>query len=67
MTEGCLRVGQFAPDFTATAVYDQEFKPVKLSDYRGKYVVLFQVFSGSNMSEVLGECCSFQVVSELRF
>ncbi len=41
MTEGCLRVGQVAPDFTATAVYDQEFKPVKLSDYRGKYVVLF--------------------------
>lgn len=39
--EGCLRVGQPAPDFTATAVYDQEFKTVKLSDYRGKYVVLF--------------------------
>ncbi|WP_353929912.1 peroxiredoxin [Okeanomitos corallinicola TIOX110] len=40
-TEGCLRVGQQAPDFTATAVYDQEFKTIKLSDYRGKYVVLF--------------------------
>ncbi|MEL6321186.1 MAG: peroxiredoxin [Cyanobacteria bacterium J06626_14] len=39
--EECLRVGQAAPDFTATAVYDQEFKTVKLSDYRGKYVVLF--------------------------
>lgn len=39
--EGCLRVGQTAPDFTATAVYDQEFKTVKLADYRGKYVVLF--------------------------
>jgi peroxiredoxin (alkyl hydroperoxide reductase subunit C) len=39
--EGCLRVGQPAPDFTATAVYDQEFKTIKLSDYRGKYVVLF--------------------------
>ena len=38
---GCLRVGQAAPDFTATAVYDQEFQTVKLSDYRGKYVVLF--------------------------
>jgi len=25
----------------ATAVYDQEFKTVKLSDYRGRYVVLF--------------------------
>lgn len=38
---GCLQVGQLAPDFTATAVYDQEFKTIKLSDYRGKYVVLF--------------------------
>jgi peroxiredoxin 2/4 len=40
-THQCLRVGQSAPDFTATAVYDQEFKTIKLSDYRGKYVVLF--------------------------
>lgn len=30
-----------APDFKATAVVDEEFKEVKLSDYRGKYVVLF--------------------------
>ncbi len=36
-----LRVGQAAPDFTATAVVDLEFKSIKLSDYRGKYVVLF--------------------------
>ncbi|WP_013323938.1 peroxiredoxin [Gloeothece verrucosa] len=36
-----LRVGQSAPDFTATAVIDQEFKTIKLSEYRGKYVVLF--------------------------
>ena len=40
-SEGALRVGQAAPDFTATAVVDQEFKTIKLSDYRGKYVVLF--------------------------
>ena len=39
--QGCLRVGQLAPDFSATAVYDMEFKTVRLSDYRGKkYVVL---------------------------
>ena len=25
-SEGCLRVGQEAPEFTATAVFDQEFK-----------------------------------------
>ncbi|ACK65547.1 alkyl hydroperoxide reductase/ Thiol specific antioxidant/ Mal allergen [Rippkaea orientalis PCC 8801] len=40
-TQGCLRVGQLAPDFTATAVIDQEFQTKKLSGYRGKYVVLF--------------------------
>ncbi|PSB00670.1 peroxiredoxin [Merismopedia glauca] len=39
--QGCLQVGQTAPDFMATAVVDQEFKTIKLSDYRGKYVVLF--------------------------
>lgn len=40
--QGCLRVGQPAPDFSATAVYDMEFKTIRLSDYRGKkYVVLF--------------------------
>ena len=38
---GCLRVGQMAPDFNATAVVDQEFKEISLSQYRGKYVVLF--------------------------
>jgi peroxiredoxin (alkyl hydroperoxide reductase subunit C) len=40
-TEEYLRVGKKAPDFAATAVIDQEFKQIKLSDYRGKYVVLF--------------------------
>jgi len=39
--QGCLRGRQLAPDFSATAVYDMEFKTVRLSDYRGKkYVVL---------------------------
>ncbi len=38
---GCLRVGQEAPDFTATAVFEHEFKTIKLSDYRSQYVVLF--------------------------
>lgn len=40
-TNECLRVGQQAPDFSATAVVDQEFKEISLSQYRGKYVVLF--------------------------
>jgi peroxiredoxin (alkyl hydroperoxide reductase subunit C) len=34
-------VGLAAPDFSATAVVDQEFKEISLSQYRGKYVVLF--------------------------
>jgi peroxiredoxin 2/4 len=38
--EGCLRVGQVAPDFTATAVVGQQFNQIKLSSYR-QYVVLF--------------------------
>nr|YP_009313930.1 2-Cys peroxiredoxin [Hommersandiophycus borowitzkae]SCW22184.1 2-Cys peroxiredoxin [Hommersandiophycus borowitzkae] len=37
----CLKVGKPAPNFTATAVYDQEFIRVQLEDYLGKYVVLF--------------------------
>ena len=41
MTTGVFRVGLQAPDFTATAVVDQEFKDISLSQYRGKYVVLF--------------------------
>jgi peroxiredoxin 2/4 len=35
-----LRVGQVAPDFVATAVVNQEFRQVRLSNYH-KYVVLF--------------------------
>jgi hypothetical protein len=34
-------VGSAAPDFKATAVFDQEFMDITLSQYKGKYVVLF--------------------------
>ena len=34
-------IGQHAPDFKATAVVNGQFKEVNLSDYKGKYVVLF--------------------------
>nr|YP_010337665.1 2-cys peroxiredoxin [Sahlingia subintegra]UNJ17250.1 2-cys peroxiredoxin [Sahlingia subintegra] len=34
-------VGKQAPDFNGQAVFDQEFQNVKLSDYKGKYLVLF--------------------------
>ena len=30
-----------APNFETVAYYDGDFKTVKLSDYHGKYVVLF--------------------------
>src|SRR5271165_5740710 len=35
------QVQQKAPDFTAKAVVGHEFQDVSLSDYEGKYVVLF--------------------------
>ncbi len=34
------QVGKEAPDFTASAFHKGEIKEVKLSDYRGKWVVL---------------------------
>nr|QUE29473.1 bas1 [Erythrotrichia longistipitata] len=34
-------VGKQSPDFSGTAVFDQEFQTIQLSDYRGKYLVLF--------------------------
>lgn len=34
------RVGKPAPDFEAAAFVDGGFKNIKLSDYRGKWVVL---------------------------
>ena len=36
-----LRVGQEAPDFSATAVYDQEFKEITLSGLKGNGLFYF--------------------------
>lgn len=33
--------GKPAPDFTKTTVFGNDFKEIKLSDYKGKYVLLF--------------------------
>ncbi|XP_022530304.2 peroxiredoxin-2 [Astyanax mexicanus] len=41
MSAGNAKIGQPAPQFKATAVVNGEFKDIQLSDYRGKYVVLF--------------------------
>lgn len=35
------RIGVPAPPFTLTGVIDKDFKKISLSDYRGKWVVLF--------------------------
>jgi peroxiredoxin (alkyl hydroperoxide reductase subunit C) len=40
VTKVRARVGKEAPDFEATAYHDGGFKNVKLSDYRGKWVLL---------------------------
>ncbi|MDH5721494.1 MAG: peroxiredoxin [Spirochaetia bacterium] len=36
-----IQVGQKAPNFTADALIGKSFKQISLSDYKGKYVVLF--------------------------
>ena len=41
MASGKAQIGKPAPPFTADAVVDGDFKSVSLSDYKGKYVVLF--------------------------
>ena len=40
-TRMLARVGKEAPDFEASAfIIDEGFKPVKLSDYKGQWIVL---------------------------
>jgi peroxiredoxin (alkyl hydroperoxide reductase subunit C) len=36
-----VSVGKKAPDFEAPAFYEGKFKKIKLSDYLGKWVVLY--------------------------
>ena len=40
LTKNYIQVGDKAPDFSSVAVYENEFKHVKLCDYLGKYVIL---------------------------
>ena len=37
MMNGNVKIGQFAPDFDANTTMG----PIKLSDYKGKWVILF--------------------------
>ncbi|XP_060620924.1 peroxiredoxin-2 [Anolis sagrei] len=41
MSTGNVQIGKSVPDFQATAVVDGAIKELKMSDYKGKYVVLF--------------------------
>lgn len=41
MSEPVFQVGKPAPQFSAEAIVNGEFKTVSLADYKGKYVVLF--------------------------
>ena len=38
---GQLALTKPAPNFAGTAVVNADFKQIKLSDYKGKYLVLF--------------------------
>jgi peroxiredoxin (alkyl hydroperoxide reductase subunit C) len=38
--EGMIKIGQTIPDIELEAYYDDDIKKVKLSDYRGKWLVL---------------------------
>jgi len=40
-TQDFVRVGQLAPNFESVAVVNNEVKKIKLSDYKGKWIVLF--------------------------
>lgn len=40
VTKMMARVGKPAPDFEASAFVDGGFKNIKLSDYKGKWVIL---------------------------
>nr|YP_010619102.1 2-Cys peroxiredoxin [Pterosiphonia complanata]WAX03115.1 2-Cys peroxiredoxin [Pterosiphonia complanata] len=40
LNKNFLQIGDKAPNFSATAVYEQEFKQIRLSDYLGKYLIL---------------------------
>lgn len=41
LLSGWPQIQKPAPDFAGTAVVNGDFKDIKLSDYHGKYVVLF--------------------------
>ncbi|GAB3809264.1 thioredoxin-dependent thiol peroxidase [Spirosoma humi] len=51
-----LHIGDLAPDFTST---DQQGQPIKLSDYRGKKVVLY-FYPKDNTPGCTAQACSLR-------
>jgi len=41
LSPNIARIGHAAPDFEAVAYAEGDFKTIKLSDYRGRWVILF--------------------------
>jgi peroxiredoxin Q/BCP len=54
-----LKPGDVAPEFSTTAVVNDEVVPVKLSDYRGRKVVLY-FYPKDNTPGCTKEACTFR-------
>jgi len=54
-----LKVGDTAPEFSTTAVLGDQATPVKLSDYRGRKVVLY-FYPKDNTPGCTKEACTFR-------
>ncbi len=50
VSEKCFNIGETAPDFTLTGIVNGEPKDVSLSQFKGKWVLLF--FYGSDFTFV---------------
>jgi len=54
-----LKVGDAAPEFSTTAVLSDQATPIKLSDYRGRKVVLY-FYPKDNTPGCTKEACTFR-------
>lgn len=54
-----LREGRLAPDFSTDAVIGQDVKPIRLSNYRGKIVILY-FYPKDDTPGCTKEACSFR-------
>lgn len=58
MSAGNAKIGQPAPDFSATAVVGGQFKDIKLSDYRGNRSLIDLVDVFAVICELLSDILS---------